>query len=340
LIVVILAILLLVSYFTAAPAKAPTVPLTPTPPPLTPSAAPTPSAGATRTSPPTTRPKPTHTKKEIAVADRPPGLALRLPSKPPDTANAVASRNGREVAYIPPAGDAYARSPVKIWSRASGVSRTISYADRFVRPVWSSDGTRILFVRVTQTPAYPGALWTLLEADARSGSVRVLDRQNGLNMLPLGWRDGRPLYLVSTATDSSLFSIVGGKRHFISILMPQVITAAFLSRDAKYVAFAAPSDCFFCTYDTFNLDMLHPLVGPSGGHNENNIAWARHGDDMAVPLKDRIGIVRAETVGVVTTYPLPAGLPPIWTHPMTFRRTAHKLTLTDTVTRATYTSTR
>lgn len=338
LIAAILAILLLVSSLTAAPAKAPTVPPTPTPPVLTPSTSPTPSVRASGT--PSTRATPSSTKKDIALVGRPPGLAMRMTSLPPSAPNAVAAPRDRRVAYIASPGDAYARSPLRIWNRTTGVTRTISYGDRFVRPVWSADGSRILFARVAQISAYPGALWTLLEADLRTGSVRVLDRQNGLNLLPLGWRDGRPMYLMSTATDSSVFSISGGKRVFVSIVMPQVITAASMTRDGKYIGFAAPADCFFCTYDTFNLDELHPLVGPSGGQNGGDIAWSRHSDTMAVPLKDRIGIVRADTVSVITTYPRPDGLPPVWTHPMTFTRDKHTLTLTDTVTHHNYTSTR
>jgi hypothetical protein len=241
---------------------------------------------------------------------------------------------------MPDKGDAYAASPLNVWDRATGAVRQVSYGDHLVRPVWSPDGTSILFVRVAPAPAYPGARWTLLQVTPSTGRTRVLDRRNALNLAPVGWRRGKPLYVVATATDSSVFTIARGRREFISILMPQVITNPNLSPSGRYIGFAAPSDCFFCTYDNFDIAALHTTVGPSGGQNERDMAWSRAGTLVAVPLKDRIGIVRPPEMSAVTSYPAPAGLPRVWIHPMTFIEHGTTLTLIDTVTNEHYSTSR
>jgi hypothetical protein len=206
--------------------------------------------------------------------------------------------------------------------------------------VWSPNGTTVLLARVDPSKAYPGARWTLLQVDALSGNVRVLDARNALNVAPLGWRLGRPLYLVATASDTSVYSITHGRPRFVSILMPQVITNPTLSPDGRFIAFAAPSDCFFCTYDDFEIPARHTTVGPSGGQNERDMAWSTSTDLLAVPLRDRIAVVRPPSLGVVVSYPAPADLPRVWKHPMTFSQKGATLTLTDTVTHATYSATR
>lgn len=340
LIIVVLALLLLISSLTAQPAKAPTVPGTPTPP-ATPSASAVPTVRTGKTSVPKIKPKATSkgTHRDIALSGRPPGLAMRS-DRPPSGTNAVRSANGRYIAYIAGSGDAYARSPLRIWSRDTGTSRTVTYADRLIRPAWSPDSGTVLFARVTPSPAYPGARWTLLEADAASGRVRALDNRNALNLAPLGWRSGRPLYLVATASDTSVYEIAHADAVFVSILMPQVITNPTLSPDGRFIAFAAPSDCFFCTYDDFEIPALHTTVGPSGGQNERDMAWSTSTNLLAVPLRTRVAVLRPPTLGTVESYPAPAGLPRVWRHPMTFTQTGRTLTLTDTVTHVTYSSTR
>lgn len=337
LIAVILAILLLVSSLTAQPAKAPTAPPTPTVAPTTPSAQTTPTAGAGITPAPT---RSTHKKKDVAVAGRPPGLAHPSRAVQAAPGDAAASPGGRYVAWIRHAGSAYGPNPLDILDRQSGRRVALGSGDRFIRPVWSRDGRRVLFVSVARTGAYPGARWTLMLANRVSGQVQALVRQNALNMLPLGWRGRRPLYLLSTASDTSIFTAVRHRPHFVSIMMPQVITGATLAPGGGNIAFAAPSNCFFCTYDNFDFAAFHTSVGPSGGANEGDMAWAPDVSKLAVPLKDSIGVLSPGAPSPSAVYPRPSGLPRVWGHPMTFTESGRTLTLRDTVTGARYTSTR
>lgn len=339
LVVVLVGLLLLISSLTAPAAKAPTVPTTPTPSALTPSTTAIPTIGTKKTATPKAKPTATTAKKkDIALSSRPPGLAYRI--APPSVDNAVSSPDGRLVAFIGGSGDAYAHSPVKVWNRLSGATRTLSYGDRLIHPVWSRNGTAILFTRVSRTTVYPGARWELVQANVVTGEVKVLDSQNALNLAPLGWRRGEPVYLVATASDTSIFTMARGRPSFVSILMPQVITDPSLSPDGRYLGFAAPSDCFFCTYDDFDFAMLHTTVGPSGGQNERDVAWSLSHNLMAVPLRDRVAVLRPPALSVINSYPAPPGLPRVWTHPMVFAEKGRTLTLTDTVTHEAYSTTR
>jgi hypothetical protein len=340
LIVVVVGILLLVSSLTAPAAKAPAVPTTPTTSAVTPSTTAIPTIGTKKTAPGTSKPKASSTskKKDIALSSRPPGLAFRIPT--PSGASASASPDGRLVVYFGGGGDAYARTPVKVWNRATGATRTLSYGDRLIRPVWSRNGTAVLFARVAKTAAYPGARWTLVRANVATGNVQVLDNRNALNLAPLGWRHGQPVYLVATASDTGIFTFARGHPSFVSILMPQVVTNPTLSPDGRYLGFGAPSDCFFCTYDDFDFKLLHTTVGPSGGGSERDMAWSRSNNLLAVPLRDQIAVLQPPELSVVDKYPAPPGLPRAWPHPMIFTEKGRTLTLIDTVTHAAYSATR
>jgi WD40 repeat protein len=158
--------------------------------------------------------------------------------------------------------------------------------------------------------------------------------------MPLGWHGSGPLYLVASATDTSLFTLSHGGRQFLSILMPQVITSASLSPPGSYIAFAAPANCFYCTYDVFNLDALHSAVGPSGGTSERDIAWFRNGRSLAVPLKSQISVLDPVTLHVRSVFPTPPGLPRVWSHSLLASVRGKTFTLTDTVTGKAYRTTR
>ena len=328
----ILIALLVVSTLTASPAKAPTVPSTPTP---TKTRA-TPTGTATGKGG-----KPTSTHKDVSMAPvhgQSPILHER--SFEPRAARfswpagAVAAPMGSLVAYFRRVGDATSRNPLLVRDKRTGHEREIGYGDPFLRPVWSPDGRSLLYVRAASTNQFPGARWSLEQADLE-GHSRTLAQHVGLALLPLGWSERHVLFLVTSATDTSLFAVADGRAHFISILVPQSVTSGLLSPDREYVAFAAPASCGSCTIDAFNIKTQRISYGPSGGLSESDMAWTSDSSRLVASVRGRLAIIDPAT-GNASYAPLPAGLPRIWAHAVRPIMHGTGALLVDTVTGARY----
>jgi hypothetical protein len=332
LILIVLGILLLVSSLTAAPAKAPTVPTTPTP---STSPIPLPSSQSSATIPtprPTTAATESPGKKKDVVRTGAGSVISRALARTRIASNAVASPNRRFVAFVR-RGSAYGRNPVVVMNVRTGASRVVGYGDPFVRPVWNAKGTALLFGRVSRTHVFPGARWTLVQAGLKGGS-RALASAGGLDLVPLGWISQHPAYLVATATDTAVYTVVNGRPHYISKIITQIVSFARLSPNHRLIAFDVPTNCGFCTIDVFNLDTLRLAFGPSGGPSEQDIAWTSDSRSVVTPTRGGLAVVDAAT-GAWRRVSSPTGLPHVWPHQMAVTLSAD-LTLTDTVSGAVY----
>jgi hypothetical protein len=107
---------------------------------------------------------------------------------------------------------------------------------------------------------------------------------DALNLEPLGWADGRVLYLIANSTDTSIFSVSRGKNSFVGILMSQVITSAALSPTGRYIAFSAPTNCGYCTLDIYDLSRQWLWIGPSGMTNYDRFVWATDGHSLVAQV--------------------------------------------------------
>jgi Tol biopolymer transport system component len=329
--IIVLAVILAVTSLTAPPAKAPAVPPTPGPATLRPA----PTATVKTPGP---RPTATHVKKtalgqgprdaaaSMALFQRAPGQRdIRGKSSP--TAD---PRSGR-LAYFRSAGSAYAGSPLFLTNPEGRSDLLVGHGDALVRPVWSPDGRYLLYVRVQATRRFPGARWTLLEVDVQSRHTAVLAAYDALNLSPLGWQGDKALYLVANTTDSSVYAVSRGRPSLMGILMPQVLTTAFLSPDGTHIAFEAPANCVYCTLDTYDLSAQLPTIGPSGFSNESAVAWTRDGRELVAFLGGRLTVLDTD-LHPVQSFRAPAGLPSVWSHLMRASVSPSDITLVDSVT--------
>lgn len=330
--IVVLAIILAVASLTAPPAKAPSVPSTPGPSTVRPAATNTPQISTPRPAPTAT-----HTKKTalgpppaaaagIQLLDRTPAhnrfQAMGSPSADP---------GGGRLAYFRPARRAYVASPLLLSGRGGQPASAVGYGDALVRPAWSANGRYLLYVRVRPTRHFPGARWSLMQLDtARLRTVR-LAVHDALNLLPLGWKGNRPLYLLANSTDSSLYTVSGGQPSQLAMVMPQVLTTAFLSPDGAHLGFAAPANCVYCTLDSFDLSTLVASIGPSGFSNESDLAWTADGKSMVTVLDHRLTVLDTD-LRPVRSLPAPPGLPSVWPHRMRATVSPSQIRLVDSVT--------
>jgi len=207
-------------------------------------------------------------------------------------------------------------------------STRIGRADPYIRPIVSADGRAVLFVRVSQVSAYPGARWTLLSYDRPTQRTTVLVRMTGMGLTPLGWRGADVLFTVANSTDTTIYAVRAGHVRVMSMLVPQPVNGATLSPGGHDVAYVTPADCDYCTLAMLNLDRLTTWHGPSGLPNEDSIAWSADGGSLAAPIGAHLGIVDT-TSHVVRLYREPPGLPLDWNHVMTVSTHGRAVTLRD-----------
>lgn len=327
-----LAILLVVSSITAPKVKAPTIPQTPTPGKS--GTTPLPRASATTGAKATAGKGKSGKKKSISMESGH-SLAAGVLASRAMGANETASPDGRLIAYFEGRGDAYAGSPLVIRDTRTGASRQIGRADPLVSPVWSADGRRLLTIQVRGTARFPGAEWSLVQWTT-SGRSRVLVQRPGLAMVPLGWHGDAAMYLVATATDTSIYRVVpGGAPTFVSILVSQVVTAARLSPDGQAIAFTVPTNCGYCNLDVIDLNTLRTLYGPSGAASGWTFAWTRDTAHVLTATPRGLGIMDAGS-GAVRYVVVPRGLPRIWEHPFRASISDRGVLLMDSITGTQY----
>lgn len=345
LLVLLIIAVLIASAFTAPPANAPTVPPTPgrqiSPLPLTTRTSRTPVVHSTA-SPSRTGTK-THSMRLPAPlpqrtmeADRSAGSLLwRVLDRNRTSSDIPVARspNGHAVALWRRVGDVYAQN--LLFVRTGVTERRVGVGDYLVRPTWSLDGNFLAYVRVQQTSRFPGAAWTLFVTDVRTGKEREIAKTYSMALCPLGWSQGHLLYAVTNSTDTSVYS-AGGKRHVdLGILMPQALITMFLSPNGRYVAFAAPTNCFVCTLDVYDLETGRTSVGPTGLPNEFDVAWTADSDTLITILHGRLAVVDPASLAS-TSFTLPKRLPVLWKHIMVAAASDSWIRLIDTVSGKSY----
>lgn len=336
--ILLLAVILVVSSLTAPPAKAPVVPPTPGPT-STPATRGTPGPAAT----------PTHTKGLSLAPSGRRGWSTLLSETGTDVfARAVSqasrprsgdapSPDGHSIAYFIQTGDAYARNLLFVARAGSTGTRVVGFGDPLVRPVWSPDGRYLVYVRVAPTGTFPGAAWSLILLDVRSGGSTVLVRQNAMNLTPLGWSHARLLYLVANTTDTSLYAVERGRVSFVSLLMPQPVITAELSPNGLFVALGAPTNCAYCTLEIYDLSALSMNVGPTGMPSETSFAWTSDSRLLVTQIGNGLDVVD-RSGRVATHFRLPSSRFGLWSHPTVATVASHAVRLIDTVTHRIYQS--
>jgi hypothetical protein len=165
----------------------------------------------------------------------------------------------------------------------------------------------------------------------RTRKSTALASVRALNLAPLGWAHGRVLYLAAHATDSSVYAVTAHTVRFLSILATQPITSGALSPDCRWIAFAVPASCFYCTLDLFNVENRSLWSGPSGVQSETSIAWTD--DSRSVVAQQSRGLIRISPVSHdAESYSAPRGLPAVWSHPMRATLQGTSLLLVDRTT--------
>ncbi|MGI8826870.1 MAG: hypothetical protein ACR2JC_14755 [Chloroflexota bacterium] len=239
------------------------------------------------------------------------------------------------LAFFGGSGGAYAASPLYVQPPRTRAAFRVGYGDALIRPVWSRDGDRLLYVGVQETSRVPKALWSLWSVDISSRASRRLVLIPALNVAPLGWERHRALFLRADGADSSLYTVAPGSLKLTGILLPQPLVTAFLSPDGRYIAAAAPTGCGWCTLDIYNVETVALWTGPSGIPDERDIAWSRDGRYLATLMQNRL---EASTPDgrVIGEFSPPARLPRSWQHLFEARLASHNLILWDTVTGSRY----
>ena len=152
-----------------------------------------------------------------------------------------------------------------------------------------------------------------------------------MGLWPLGWRDGTILYAVSNGSDTSIYTWSGGRAHFLSLLVPQVISAPSLSPDGRRVAFLAPADCTYCSLAIFDVSDLTTWFGPPGVPSEYDVAWSANSQFLITVIGGTLTAI--DTLShEVAKYHWPGALPTDWSHTMSASVTPGETTLRDTVT--------
>ncbi|HCG00162.1 MAG TPA: hypothetical protein DEV93_06410 [Chloroflexi bacterium] len=339
LIIVVVLAVLLVSSLTASTVKAPGSTTIPTPP-----ATPGPLATSTVRSVPTAKPGATATvkaKKQKDVSESPAKgsdhralmergsrLLLRRISQATTEDGTVRGKQGLAQFVVGAAGSSKAALYI---TRSSGPALNAGFGDPYVRPVWSSNGEKILFVSVRASKGFPLAIWSLLQYDlsthqrTRLATVRALDAE------PLGWLRGSPLFTVISQADTSLMTAADEKLTQVSILMPQAVTSAQMSPNGRYISYVVPANCRgTCTLDWFDTQTLHPHFGPTGVPNPTAVGWTGIGRSLFAVIHGRIAMLNAAS-GRIVLYTLPSNMPARWTHIFRGRPTGSRIVVYDTV---------
>jgi hypothetical protein len=149
-----------------------------------------------------------------------------------------------------------------------------------------------------------------------------------MGLWPLGWRRSQILYAVSNGSDSSIYAWSGGRSHFLSILIPQVVSAPSLSPGGNWIAFVTPADCAYCTLSIFDLNALTTWFGPAGAPSEYDVAWTANGQTLVTLLNGRPATIDLSSHHM-RSFTLPVGLPSIWRHEMRATLDGGTLHLTD-----------
>jgi hypothetical protein len=338
LVIILFIVIEVVSSLTAPPAKAPVIPPSPArpiipTPRVTPHATPHSTPRATPQSTPRTAPH--ATAKPTAKSTAAPGRDVALGNATLAEFRSARTSGARWIARFSGPGDAYQGKALVISFGPEGTERVIGRADPYVRPVWSPDQRSLLFVRARQVRQAPGASWSLDLFNRTTGTTREIAAERSMGVWPLGWRGGAVLFAVSNGSDTSLYERAQGKTRFLSILVPQVVSAPSLSPDARNVVFLTPADCSFCALSIFDLDALTTWFGPAGAPSEYDVAWTADGRDVAAVLSGKLALIDVSSHHT-SLYALPAGLPAIWQHPMSARIVVGGLELVDQVTGRVY----
>ncbi len=348
LVLLLLLAIIIVSSFSAQTVKAPSVQPTPGPLP-TPirTVKPGPSVGPTRKPGPTVGPTRKRAKYDVgwnhapvkrnSAAERAPAhvlsiLATRRAASNTDTP-ARQWRTAFTINTVDPA-----HSVLWVRSLHSARAMQVRNVDSLIQPVWAPSGDRFLFVRVAATVTYPGERWSLNRFDLRSGRAVSLTSAVAMNLAPLGWQGSRALYATASATDTSIYAVRQGHVSFVSILIPQPLVTAIMSPDAHYVAFAAPTNCSYCTLDIFDLQSQSLWIGPSGLPDEHHLAWTADSQKLATVLKGRVAAIDVDS-HQIRLYGGSASLERAWADDPTARADATGVTLFDPVTGGHYRST-
>ncbi|MGH2447013.1 MAG: hypothetical protein ACRDFS_00170 [Chloroflexota bacterium] len=249
--------------------------------------------------------------------------------------NSAVRAHGHLLAYFSGHRSAYDGSPLIILNRLTGRRIELGRGDRLSPPVWSNDGRRLLYVQVRQVQRLSGERWTLMESDLL-GRSRALISVNALNLTPLGWRHGHVVYLLALMTDTSVYQLGHHHGHVLAQISTAPITDALLSRDGRYIAFASPTNCNFCTLRVYDLPGLNGYQGQTGLPQETDLAWGA-GDRLVADLGSSLalGTIDGKSTGF-RTIPRPKHLPRDWPHPMLVALGARHIRLTDSVTDASY----
>jgi hypothetical protein len=245
----------------------------------------------------------------------------------------VASPKRGAVAFFRQSGDAYAASPLFV-SRGKKMLR-VGYGDDLIPPVWSSEGRFLLYDRVTETSGIPGARWTLLRVDARTGSTVTVARVNAMGLRGLGWKDGQILYAVAQSTSTSVYEGTLRGAMYLGTILPQPIVSARLAPRSREIAFTVPPNCGFCTLDLYDLHTLKPWIGPTGLPNETTIAWTRDGETVVALVNRGLIAVNVSTKTVRRFLPDQL-IPERWPSDMRATVSANEVILTDPATGTSY----
>jgi hypothetical protein len=330
--------ILVVSSLSAPSAKAPTTP--PSPGPITPVTAPTSTTPGTKkaTATPGAVPSPTHKKTlgsllhvpaHITALERSPSISL-LRRAAQLNAGGIVVRSQRRVAWFTATGSRAEAARLWIRSLPAGKALNLGPADSLVKPVWSSNGRLLLYVRSIQSRSYPGVRWTLLQYDSQTRMSRKVASLSGYGMTPLGWWHRQPLFLDATATDTSVYTASAGRPHFLTVLAPQVITSAALSPRTAIVAFAAPTNCYNCTLEFFDLRTSTERNGPSGIAGEAQFAWTEDGQSVVTVVHNRVVVVSTSAPAHLRLG-TSIGLPSLWLHSLHVAILPSGVRLLDTV---------
>ncbi|HEX6508967.1 MAG TPA: hypothetical protein VF221_15165, partial [Chloroflexota bacterium] len=126
-----------------------------------------------------------------------------------------------------------------------------------------------------------------------------------------------------------------GRRRFVSILLPQAITSAALSPSGRFIAFAAPTACYTCTLNVFDMKDFSLWHGPTGMGDESELAWTSDGRCVITDLHGKVTAIDAErhderSLGIYPAMPLR------WQHSLLVRLAGNTAQLADRVTGQVY----
>jgi hypothetical protein len=241
------------------------------------------------------------------------------------------------IAFFERTGGAYSANPLFVASSPTAPARRFGYGDAFVAPVWSPQRRFLAYVRVSETTSFPGAHWSLIRLDVRSGHEEVVAQHNAMNLTPLGWSLGRLIYMVANSTDTSIYASAAGHAKFLGIMVAQPVVTASLSPDGRHIAFATPTSCAFCTVNDYELNEGSVWTGPTGMPNETTLSWTADGSALVTLMGNHLHVFLVDD-DVSRDFAVPEGLPSRWEHPMAAMVSDDAVRLVDTVTRRVFQS--